>query len=105
MTNPTPVSPGGYEGAQPVFAVPEWAPGVEVVEAFTGGEFAQQVNLVGPDQGGRPVYFVGGLPPDPARQAQEQLAMAYQAQLRRAQAERAQAGPPVPQLLITILSS
>jgi hypothetical protein len=112
MTNPTPVNPGGWEGAQPVFAVPEWSPGVEVVQAFPGGEFAQQVNVV-PEMGHgvRPVYFVGGLPPDPVRQTQEQMAMAYHAQqVQRAQAEQVgtvqpQPQPPVQMLLITILSA
>jgi hypothetical protein len=81
-----------------VYPVTEWAFGVEVVQAFAGGEFAEQVAIaseMGP--GVRPVYFIGGVP-DPVRTAQEQAAAAYQA-------GTAQGQGLTPQLLVTILSS
>lgn len=98
MTYPTPVDPSGAEGAQSVYPMPEWSPGMPIYQAYPGAEFAQPVNIVGPGQGGQPVYLLGGLPFDAGRHAREQAEGAhYMDQQARQARPRPQAPQPEPE--------
>jgi hypothetical protein len=102
-TPPTPVTPGGSEGAPRFYAASEWYPGMQVVQA-SGGESAQQVSFASEMAPGvQAVYVLGGFAQDAIRRAWEQAA-ALAAARRQPGEGTAQAQDGAP-LLVTILLS